>query len=724
MEIVTKPERSLDKARAEKRREEQRSRAERVRTAGRDIGDIVEIFDVARRESCRYDLRRFCEEYNPRAFYLGWSSIHLDAIQRLEESVLQGAMYAFAMPRGSGKTTISRMAALWAISYAHCRYIFMIGATGPKAEKLLGSIKMWVRFLPDYALDFPEISQSAIELKGRGNAANGQLCNQESTLITWAKDEYVLPTVAPPPNLDLTTYPNYVDSKGVLIKEKALWAPTSGSRIKSSGITGEGIRGAVETTVEGDELRPDLVLPDDPQTDVSAGSAKQNQDRYELVTGAILGMAGPDKTLSMVMPCTKIKAGDMVSVILDRKRNPLFRGSCRAMLEPMPENLEAWEPYFEKYQYGAQLEPPSYADANNYYLENRRELDQDSVATWPDRFKKHEVSAIQSAMNLYCLDPKAFFAEYQNNPQDHTGDLIFLTSDEITKKQSNYGRLEVPSEVQKITAFVDVQQELLFYGVVGWSDKFNGHVLEYSTYPKQQRIHFYKQSLPLTLSSLYPKLTEDARTYQALKDVQKLIFDLVFDRSDMKHVQVDVLGIDQRYKTTVIKQFVRDSKDSRIVPCFGGKWTGTEKPMNHPDFIEKWTTGGRRLGPNWRMGDAKLGVQSLEVNPNFWKTFLHEGLATPMGEAGCISLFQQEEFRHSLLANHLTAEFREQIESKWGKFDIWKVKPGNPDNDFLDVMYNCCALASYEGITAVGLEEVKSETGVQSVDWDRWSKRR
>ena len=44
--------------------------------------------------------------------------------------------------------------------------------------------------------------------------------------------------------------------------------------------------------------------------------------------------------------------------------------------------------------------------------------------------------------------------------------------------------------------------------------------------------------------------------------------------------------------------------------------------------------------------------------------------------------------------------------------------------DFLDVMYNCCALASYEGITAVGLEEVKSETGVQSVDWDRWAKRR
>ena len=162
-------------------------------------------------------------------------------------------MYAFAMPRGSGKTTISRMAALWAISYAHCRYIFMIGATGPKAEKLLGSIKMWVRFLPDYALDFPEISQSAIELKGRGNAANGQLCNKESTLITWAKDEYVLPTVAPPPNLDLTTYSYYVDSNGV-IPEKALWAPTSGSRIKSSGITGEGIRGLAHPNLVGPKV--------------------------------------------------------------------------------------------------------------------------------------------------------------------------------------------------------------------------------------------------------------------------------------------------------------------------------------------------------------------------------------------------------------------------------------------------------------------------------------
>lgn len=711
------------KAAADRQRERSRAKQAEYQAAGRDVGTIADIKDPVRRESCRYDLKLFFETYNPKALYLDWAAYHDNMIRKLEECILTGAIYAYACPRGGAKTAISKIAALWGISYGHVKYIFMIGATAGKGEALLSSVKMWMRFLPDYIVDFPEISQCVRELKGKGNAATGQLCGGESTLIQWSKEELVLPTVPPPSNLDLSSYDRYLQEDGTVDPEKAVYAPTAGSRIKVSGLTGEGIRGAVETTIEGHEIRPDVVLLDDPQTDVSAGSRKQNQDRYELVTGAVLGMAGPAKKISLMMPCTVIKPGDMVSVVLDRKRNPLFRGDTVSMLDPMPSNLEPWEKYFEVYEYCAQLDPPDYTKSNEYYIEHREELDQDAVATWEERFNDDEVSAIQSAMHLYFRDPKTFFAEYQNNPQDKSGDKILLTADEITKKQSNYLELECPIEVEKITAFVDVQSELLYYGIVGWDKHFGGHILKYSTYPEQQRVTFFKQAVPVTLEKLYPDLTPDARTRQALKDVEKLIMEETsFRRSDNKVMNVDYLGYDQRYKGNIVRSFIREAKDSRLVPCFGGKWTGEQKPMNHPDYIEKWTSDGRRLGHGWRQDVVKGGVQPIEVNPNIWKTMFLEGLATPSGERGCITLYAQEQFRHSLFASHLTAEYRDWKETRWGKFDIYKVKPGNPDNDWLDVMYNCCMLASFAGIEVPGVEEEKpvKKKRETEYDWAGW----
>ena len=38
-----------------------------------------------------------------------------------------------------------------------------------------------------------------------------------------------------------------------------------------------------------------------------------------------------------------------------------------------------------------------------------------------------------------------------------------------------------------LTAFVDIQQKLLFYMVVGWEDDFTGYVVDYGSYPEQQR---------------------------------------------------------------------------------------------------------------------------------------------------------------------------------------------------------------------------------------------
>jgi hypothetical protein len=456
--------------------------ASRQRSAARrEIGPVPDIANVRRRARCRESLRLFCETYNPAAFHLGWSADHLKAISRIEEAATQGALYAFAMARGSGKTTLCRMAALWALSYRHCRYAFVIGATDDKAKESLDTLRVLIRFLENYAADFPEISYPARQLSGIANRASGQTCQGESTLIEWSADRVVLPTVPPPEN-----WP-----KKWRLRDDGM-VPTSGSLVSASGLTGEGIRGSLKTLTTGEMVRPDLVLLDDPQTPESARSFAQNATRLKLIEADVLGMAGPGKTIAGVMPCTVIERGDCIDQLLDRSKHPLWRGERSGMLRSMPKNLPAWESYFEVYARCAQLEPPDFTESNAYYLAHREALDDGSEASWPERMAKNEVSAIQSAMHLYFRNRVAFLAEYQNTPEapDDGASAAALSADEVLAKIGNIPRGVVPRSATRLTAMIDVGAHLLWWMVIAWDERFGGCILDWGCVPEQTRAYF------------------------------------------------------------------------------------------------------------------------------------------------------------------------------------------------------------------------------------------
>ena len=74
--------------------------------------------------------------------------------------------------------------------------------------------------------------------------------------------------------------------------------------------------------VNGKKVRPDCCVIDDPQSDESARSPIQNQVRETILSGAVLGLAGPGKKIAAIMPCTVIRPDDMADRILDRQRHP------------------------------------------------------------------------------------------------------------------------------------------------------------------------------------------------------------------------------------------------------------------------------------------------------------------------------------------------------------------------------------------------------------------
>ena len=190
-----------------------------------------------RKAACERNFQLFCESYFPETYALAWSPDHLKVIEKIETAVLRGGLFALALPRGSGKTTITESAALWSMLYGHREFVVLIGATESAALELLDSLKTELEVNERLAEDFPEVCYPVAQLEGIANRCAGQLYKGERTRITWTSNEIVLPTVE--------------------------GSRASGIIVRVAGITGR-IRGMKFKRSDGRNVRPSLVVIDDP----------------------------------------------------------------------------------------------------------------------------------------------------------------------------------------------------------------------------------------------------------------------------------------------------------------------------------------------------------------------------------------------------------------------------------------------------------------------------
>lgn len=675
---------------AERDRLARKSR-ERATTA-REAGKPPDIADPARREACRKSLRLHCETYHAEAFYLGWSPDHLRAIDRIEEAVTLGALFALAMDRGKGKTTLCRVASLWATLNALCRYGFLIGATDGKAVEALDAIKTQIRFNELLAADYPEVSHYARALNGIANRASGQTCDGGSTMIEWSADGIVYPTVPPPANWP-RHWPLRADGR----------VPTSGVVVATSGLTGEGLRGSLKALTNGEMVRPDFVLLDDPQTPVSARSKTQNLVREQLVSADVLGMAGPGKKIAAVMPCTVIEPGDMVDRVLDRAKHPLWRGERSGILKSLPTNLAKWDAYYEVYSRCAQMEPPDFSESNAYYVAHRAELEAGAVASWEARKNPDEVSAVQHAMHLRFRDPFAFAAEYMNDPKPlHAVSTSALDPEAVAAKVTNLPRLVVPHGCTRLTAFVDVGAHVLWYCVVGWDERFGGSVIDYGPYPDQTRPYFSAAEARPALGDL-PHMAGKPREAVVFAGVSELVARVV-NRGYTQEATGGTLRVerclidanDGNLTDVIYDVCRRDAHAALLVPSHGKFIGAGSVPMAN------WQRrDNERAGEGWRLSAAEAGRRGRKIvfDTNRWKSFVAERLRTPMGAPGCLTLFAAQPAEHEMFADHCAAEYPVALKRAAGGLivDEWKDRPGR-DNHLWDCLVGAAVAASLSGL--------------------------
>lgn len=747
-----KPGPSAKQSKAEAGRKQRERVAANQAAATRANQDIAEGFRVdqinwERRKKCRNDPRAFGYEYLPNVFYLSLGRDHQKVLEKGRKCIMQTGKFSIAMPRGNGKTAWCRCFMIWATAYAWKLFPFFLGSNQDKAKATLEFVKAYWSTSEQLRQDFPEIAYPISCLDGRHHRAKGQLFKGHRTHIEWGSESIRYPCLQLPPEIAEIYRKNDPESllrnrDGSYFKVGENFVPASaGIYIKAVGIEGS-IRGEADIhPVTLAQPRPDIVLADDIQKDVKAHSPAECKRLTDLIDGAVSGLSGPDVPLSVLMPCTVTREGDVSDTYLERDE---YVGERCSMVEEWPDGLDdyAIDPesssgrLWLKYD---ELRRKSFNErgdislASEYYLKHQRQMDAGFVLAWPDRFNgaeryegNREYSGIQHAMNKRFESPSTFPAEFQNRPKDLNKVEIAITPEILAERTNKIPRLIVPSYATRLVSMIDVQNEHFCYMTLACSDDFTGAIIDYGTFPDVGMPYFQRRQfnswslLSRRFFERYPNQSEKAETisdgslrapleakvYYGLSEVVKLVLAKDYRRDDHQNTKMELakLGIDSRWgkASNSIRRYIHDQKDARLMAMFGTPVTPGQRQFEEYTLTSGWRfehiqhRGLKECTWIWKFGPD--GHYYLATDVNRLKTFAMSRLACPIGSPGAIVLHKGSPEQHRLVSEHIAGSEEPIEQSERGrKKEMWFPKDGEPDNEFLDTFVGCLALASFEG---------------------------
>lgn len=647
---------------------EQRRRAER-------LVELPAIVDVKRRKACVKSLGKFAKTYYGEMFNKPWSQAHKICIANMEYTIKNGGQFCFALPRGEGKTTLSKVAGIWAMLAGHRRYPILIGATEPKAEKLLKDVKAMLRFSDTLAEDFPEVcwpiralENNAIRCKAQEAQVSAELADQlralynpktkitgepTKTEMTWTAKVVVLPTVE--------------------------GCPTSGCVIEIGGLTGD-IRGRCVVNSSGEVLRPDLAIPDDPQTHDSAKSPTQCADREEIINADVMGLAGPGEKITVFMPCTVIKHDDLASRLLDPERNPDWQGERHAMITSWPEDMDKWEEYNRVRIDGLRAKDGGKA-ANKFYRKYKKELEKGASVSWEARKDTKDCSALQHAMDLFFrLGEKAFLSEYQNEPPMENMSIYELQPEMVKGRAVGMEYRHIPIHAQFLTGMIDVNRYGLHYTVMGVTNDFACSICDYGKWPPSYKEVIWSEEK-------HGGKTEAQAIYEAVYNFCTEIAGRHYMRGNDRKL-LDLLTVDCGYLMDMV--FRATEAVNQVLPVQVVASRGRSTKF----YRENKAIG--RLGDHCYRDVWQQKGRVLVHNADYWRSRCQQGWLLSPGAPGSISLFGNSS-QHDNFADQICSEvLREHVKTDKAEFYDWQKKPGLM-NDLLDSTVGAMAAASIVG---------------------------
>ena len=540
-------------------------------------------------------------------------------------------------------------------------------------------MKIWIETNNKLFEDFPEVCYPIRKLERIAQRQRGQVYNGEPTRIDWKSSVMVFPMIP--------------------------GSPASGVCITTAGMNGADIRGLSHTRPDGKRVRPSLVLIDDPQTRESAQSPTQCATREKIIKSDILGMAGPGKKLACCIACTVVAEDDVAQRLLDRTKNPEFRGERYQLLDAEPTNVALWDEYRQLREAELQSDGDG-SQATAFYKAHKAEMDAGAIPTWEARYNDDEISAVQYAMNLKFRDLAAYLSEYQNMPAREDMGGEFFEPTKISACTNGHDRGFIPQDSEFLTAFIDVHKNLLYWTLCAWTLDFNGVVVNYGTFPRQTRSFFQLADADPTLESTYRGASLETAIYRGLKDLTEYLFTSQYLREDGAEIPLQRVLIDANWgpMTDLVYQFISESPNRNCISPSHGQYLGaSSKP-----FSEFKINKGDRVGPHWRMPREAIRrqIRRVLIDTNYWKSFILARLSAPYGDVGRLTI-DGDVHKHNLLASHLASEYCIPTEARGRRVDEWKQRTLHSDNHWFDCLVGSAVGASILGAKLQDGQDIK-----------------
>lgn len=711
-----------------------------------------------RRLACKRDLKLFSELYLPNIFTKSWSKDQLRCIERASDVFLEGGMFALAMPRAGGKTAICRSAILWGSAYAHRKFMYFVGSTQEKAQQTLELIKMYWYRSPTLQQDFPEIAWPIQKLENRFHLASGQTYLTKPTYVDWGSSLVKFPSLLLSRE-DAEEYLKYDPESVRHLPEDLGCGPDaylpvqSGLLIATAGVDGS-IRGEADVhPITLEQPRPDLVLLDDVQKDSKADSPTSCEKLIRLIDGAVSGLSGPGEHIAALMPCTVIREGDVSDTYLDTMLKPDWNGErCRLVVQ-WPAGItdfeisldtpagKAWNEYNQLRKVSL-LMHKDIRLARDFYAANRTMMDEGFVVSWDARFsskgKNWELSAQQHAMELRFISPKTFTAEYQNIGRKLVDEgEILITADQLMKKTIDSKWMQLPPETEILCAFIDVQNEGLFFQLLACDHDYTGVFPYWGLFPDIDSDYYSHSDLDswslLTNEFLkvYPqyrnKLTRTSRgylrapfepkIYHGLSQLIPRLLSMEFERQDThkKKMKIQRIGIDTRYgrASDVVKRYIRESGlINELIPYNGQAFPPTNRQLEEYNLQTGWFFEHQQhpnvKDPAWVIRPhATDGSFYLQADVSRLKDRLMARLASPKGAPGSICMPNVPAEKLEMICNHIcSSEYPEPVTARGLIKNQWILRENAAwDNDLLDCSAGLMAIASVLGASLKTTDE-------------------
>jgi hypothetical protein len=229
---------------------------------------------------------------------------------------------------------------------------------------------------------------------------------------------------------------------------------------------------------------------------------------------------------------------------------------------------------------------------------------------------------------------------------------------------------------------VDLGKYLAHWVAVAWSEHAAGHVVDYG------RLEIASADVGVEKAIL-----------QALRGFRDVIASGwpvgAIGGAVMTPQQV---WIDSGYMAPVVYAFCREAEAPYQAAI--GRGAGQQR---HQWYNRPTKSGSivKKIGEEYHFN--RLSAERLllaEINSDYWKSWVHQRLTTPLDAASAMTLFQAPGDEHLSFVKHLTAE-RKIEEFVAGKGVIVKWERIRKQNHWFDALYNASAAGHYSGARLV-----------------------